>query len=90
MLDKNKKLLDEIYNLASLIEPWDKYRNGIDRKLRLWTDKGSFEEYVEVYKERDIFFEGEPDEVDYQVMKKQWPVDFPNDTVWFNLYFGRV
>ncbi|MGN0438430.1 MAG: hypothetical protein ACI4F4_07890 [Lachnospiraceae bacterium] len=85
MLDKNKKLLDEIYKLASLIEPWDKYRNGIDRKLWLWTDKGSFEEYAEAFKDHFTY----RDEPDYQKMKARWTVDFPDDTVWFNLYLAE-
>lgn len=96
ILPENKKLLDEIYELAKQIEPFDKYRNGSDRKLWLWTDRGSYEEFVDTYKadftyttvERFII-NHEAGVTDYEEMEKQWPVYFPEELVWFKLYLAE-
>lgn len=95
MKEKDKPLLDEIYSIVSQIEPYDKYRNGNDHKLWLCADRGNYEEYMETFKDRFTYitlgelFTGEKGRVDYDEMKKQWHIDFPSDTVWFQLYLAE-
>ncbi len=50
MIPENRKLVDMIFDLAKQIEPCDKYRNGIDRKLWLWANKGSFEDFADTFR----------------------------------------
>lgn len=94
MIPENKVLLDDVYCLAQAIEPCDKYRNGIDRELWLWTDKGSFEEFADTFKSHFTYgtveqlFYGEG-ETRYDKMKEKWPIYFPDDTVWFHLYLAE-
>ncbi len=52
MIPENKQLFDEVYELARQVEPCDKYRNGLDRKFWLWTDKGSYEEFADTFRDR--------------------------------------
>ncbi len=95
MREENKPLLDKIYSIANQIEPCDKQRNGKDRMLWLWIDKGSYKEYVEnfedsfTYKPLSKIFTVEKGRVDYVKMKKQWHIDFPSDTMWFKLYLAE-
>ncbi len=81
MREENKPLLDKIYSIANQIEPCDKQRNGKDRMLWLWIDKGSYKEYVEnfedtfTYKPLSKIFTVEKGRVDYVKMKKQWHIE---------------
>ena len=47
MLPENQRLLDEIYDLARQIKPCNKYWE--DRKLWLWADKGTYEEFFDTF-----------------------------------------
>ncbi len=91
MKDENKSIVEEIFDLAREVEPTRITRLDNVWEFWLWTDKGSYEEYSETYKSKFTFtsiekyFKGEKGYVDYEKMKEQWPILFPEDTVWFRL-----
>ena len=96
MLPENKVLLDEIFKAARDVVPTDKTEFCSSWSFWLWTDKGSFEEFSNIfksdfsyYKSSEIyevnFLRKKEWIVDYEKMKEQWPVYFPDDIVWFKL-----
>lgn len=95
ILPENKPLFEEMFELAKVIEPSDWYRGGNNHSFWIWTDKGSFEEFVQNYKGRftyttlDKYFNGEEGELDVEEMKAGWPLYFPEDCVWFKIYLAE-
>ena len=94
VLPDNKPLFDEMFALAKVIEPSDWYRGGNDRSFWIWTDKGSYDEFVRNYKDHfthitlNKYFNVEEGELDYEEMKAGWPLYFPDDKVWFHIYLS--
>ncbi len=91
MMPENASIVEDIFNLARLVEPTRKTRLDDIWEFWLWTDRGSYEEYAEAHKSCftittiEKYFKGEEGWVDHEKMKKQWPVLFPDETVWFRL-----
>lgn len=93
---ENRPLFDRMFELAGAIEPCDWYRGGNDRSFWIWTDKGSYDEFVQNYKDHFTYitigkyFNGEGGELDHEKMKAAWPEYFPEDRVWFHIYLAEV
>lgn len=95
MLDENKELFDTIFELAQAIEPCDKYRNGQDRKFWVRIEKGTFEEFSETFKSHftmtsfEDYLSGKEGVTDYKKMEENWPIMFPEDYCWINVYLSE-
>lgn len=92
VLPENKALFDEMFELAKVIEPSDWYRGGNDRGFWIWTNKGSYEEFVKYYKGEfthyatlAAYINGEEAELNNEEMKAVWQLRFPDDKVWFHI-----
>ena len=91
MRAENASIVEEIFNLAGLVEPTSNTSPDTTWEFWLWTDKGSYEDYVEAHKAQfitnsiEVLLNGEEGIVDYETMKEKWPILFPKDTVWFRL-----
>lgn len=95
VLPENVPLFDEMFDLAKVIEPKDWYRDGNDRSFWIWTDKGSYEGYVQNYISSfthltvEQYLNREEGEVDHEEMKAGWPLYFPEDKEWFQIYLAE-
>lgn len=92
--------LDAIFRLARNVEPCDRYRNGADREFWIWTDRGSYAEYVYTFKDHFTYYVWEQSDdcvsgkiaawkFDYEEARRKWPIYFPDKTVWFKLYLAE-